>query len=176
MASIGAQAIWIFVTWLFWIVGAGILNSAASSFLVNGATCGPGGVVYCSQIRALFGELHIFIIIRISTVLSIYSWLGVAVVERCIFIIRGREVPVTNVACPLSFMLSGGMLAMLWLAWQSARYIFEPASFQMKWIVVSSLTFVSILYDLKYSAKWLHIYTSIKINFQKDFNVKSFIN
>lgn len=61
IASIGAQAIWIFVTWLFWIVGAGILNSAASSFLVNGAMCGPDGVVYCSQIRALFGALHLFI-------------------------------------------------------------------------------------------------------------------
>ena len=61
MASIGAQAIWIFVTWLFWIAGAGIINGAASPFLVNGAMCGgPDGVVYCSQIRALFGALHIF--------------------------------------------------------------------------------------------------------------------
>jgi len=92
MASIGAQAIWIFVTWLFWIVGAGILNNAASSFLVHGGMCGPDGVAYCSQIRALF---------------------GVAVVE--------------------SLMLTGGILAILWLAWQSARYIFEPASFQMQW-------------------------------------------
>ena len=73
MASIGAQAIWIFVTWLFWIVGAGFLNSAASSFLVHGGMCGPGGVVYCSQIRGLFGALHsthIFIIRQ----LSIYSF------------------------------------------------------------------------------------------------------
>jgi len=91
MASIGAQAIWIFVTWLFWISGAGIINSAASSFLVNGETCGPDGVVYCSQIRALF---------------------GVAVIE--------------------SFTLTGGILALSWLAWQSARYIFEPASSQMQ--------------------------------------------
>jgi len=91
MASIGAQAIWIFVTWLFWIVGAGIINSAALPFLVNGAMCGPDGVVYCSQIRALF---------------------GVAVVE--------------------SLMLTGGILALSWLAWQSARYIFGPPSFQMQ--------------------------------------------
>jgi len=88
MASIGAQAIWIFVTWLFWIVGAGVVNSAASSFLLNEAMCGPDGVVYCSQIRALF---------------------GVAIVE--------------------SIMLTGGILALSWLAWQSARYIFEPAPF-----------------------------------------------
>ena len=60
MASIGAQVIWIFVTWLFWIVGAGIINDAASSFLVHGTPCGPDGVVYCSQIRALFGALQLF--------------------------------------------------------------------------------------------------------------------
>ena len=35
IASIGAQAIWIFLTWLFWIVGAGIVNTAASSFLLQ---------------------------------------------------------------------------------------------------------------------------------------------
>ena len=61
-----------------------------------------------------------------------------AVVEGCISIIRAREVPVTDAACPLSFMLSGGILVMLWLAWQSARYIFEPASFQDEVKVVSS--------------------------------------
>jgi hypothetical protein len=70
MASIGAQVIWVFVTWLFWIIGAGIVNSAASSFLVRGAMCGPDGVVYCSQIRALFGVLHsLFILISIYSLI-----------------------------------------------------------------------------------------------------------
>ncbi|KAF8808436.1 hypothetical protein BYT27DRAFT_7164149 [Phlegmacium glaucopus] len=91
IASIGAQVIWIFVTWLIWIVGAGILNAAASSFLLHGGRCGSDGVVYCGQIRALF---------------------GVAVVE--------------------SLMLTAGMLAMLWLAWQSARDVLKPASFPMR--------------------------------------------
>lgn len=63
IASVGAQAVWIFVTWLCWIVGAGILNAAASSFLLHGGMCGPGGVVYCGQIRALFGALHTFFIV-----------------------------------------------------------------------------------------------------------------
>ena len=60
IASIGAQAIWIFLTWLFWIVGAGIVNTAASSFLLQRGKCGPHGVVYCGQIRALFSASHIF--------------------------------------------------------------------------------------------------------------------
>jgi len=51
-SSIGAQAIWIFLSWLFWIVGSGILNSAVPSLLVKGSC---SGVVYCGQIRALFG-------------------------------------------------------------------------------------------------------------------------
>jgi len=55
IASIGAQIIWIFVTLIFWIVGAGILHTAASSFLLHRGRCGPDGVVYCGQIRALFG-------------------------------------------------------------------------------------------------------------------------
>jgi hypothetical protein len=63
MASIGAQAIWIFSTWLFWIVGAGIVNTAASSFLLQRKKCGPDGVVYCGQIRALFSASHIFQVI-----------------------------------------------------------------------------------------------------------------
>lgn len=92
IASIGAQAVWIFITWLFWIVGAGILNTAASSFLLHVGMCGPDGVVYCNQIRALF---------------------GVAVVE--------------------SVVLAAGMLAILWLAWQSTRYVLQPVSFPMQW-------------------------------------------
>lgn len=52
VSSVGAQSLWIIVTWVFWIVGAGLLNSAAARVLVKGA-CGE--VVYCGQIRALFG-------------------------------------------------------------------------------------------------------------------------
>jgi len=88
VSSVGAQAIWIFVTWLFWVVGAGIVNSSVPSLLDKG-TC--ESVVYCAQIRGLF---------------------GVAVIE--------------------SLTLSGGMLVMLWLAWQSARYALEPVSFPMQ--------------------------------------------
>ena len=98
------------------------------------AMCGPDGVVYYSQIRALFGLLH-FIIIRIFTVLSIYYYLIRCCYSRKVhthYSFRVREVPVTNVACSLSIMLTGGILALSWLAWQSARYIFEPESFQIQ--------------------------------------------
>ncbi|KAF8972249.1 hypothetical protein BDZ97DRAFT_1018524 [Flammula alnicola] len=48
VSSIGAQAIWIFVTWLFWVVGAGIVNTSVSAILDKDA-CRT--VAYCAQIR-----------------------------------------------------------------------------------------------------------------------------
>jgi hypothetical protein len=52
IASVGAQAIWVFITWLFWVVGASIVNKTISS-LVDEKAC--GSVAYCAQIRGLFG-------------------------------------------------------------------------------------------------------------------------
>lgn len=51
VASVGAQAIWVFVTWLFWVVGASIVNKSVSA-LVDEKVC--GSVAYCAQIRGLF--------------------------------------------------------------------------------------------------------------------------
>ena len=51
IASIGAQSIWLFVTWLFWIVGAGAINGSLPQVIDNG-NC--EGVVYCLQVRLLF--------------------------------------------------------------------------------------------------------------------------
>lgn len=53
LSSVGAQAIWVFVTLVFWIVGAGILNGAIPSLLVKGQCY---GIVYCGQLQSLFGE------------------------------------------------------------------------------------------------------------------------
>jgi len=52
VASVGAQAIWVFITWLFWVVGASIVNKTVSP-LVDEKAC--GSVAYCAQIRGLFG-------------------------------------------------------------------------------------------------------------------------
>jgi len=58
VASVGAQAIWVFITWLFWVVGASIVNKPVSS-LVDEKVC--GSVAYCAQIRGLFGAFGCFI-------------------------------------------------------------------------------------------------------------------
>ncbi|KAF9556029.1 hypothetical protein CPC08DRAFT_711509 [Agrocybe pediades] len=92
VASIGSQAIWTFVTWLFWVVGAGVLNASVPGLLDGGRCVEAAAVmVYCGQMRGLF---------------------GVAVVQ--------------------SLMLSAGMLGMLWLAWQSARFALVHESFPMR--------------------------------------------
>jgi hypothetical protein len=52
VASVGAQAIWVFITWIFWVAGASIVNKTVTS-LVDEKVC--GSVAYCAQIRGLFG-------------------------------------------------------------------------------------------------------------------------
>jgi len=84
VSSIGAQAIWIFLTWLFWITGAAIVNSGLPSLFARGHCA---GLVYCAQIQALFA----------LSVLEILT-------------------------------LTAGMVTLIWLAWQSGRYILRPAS------------------------------------------------
>lgn len=51
ISSIGAQSIWLFVTWLFWIVGAAIVNASIPK-AINNSQC--EGIVYCVQLRLLF--------------------------------------------------------------------------------------------------------------------------
>lgn len=53
ISSIGSQALWIFITWILWILSAGLLNAAVPSLLVK-RSC--ANIVYCGQIRSLFGE------------------------------------------------------------------------------------------------------------------------
>ncbi|PPR04418.1 hypothetical protein CVT26_002284 [Gymnopilus dilepis] len=52
ISSIGAQAIWAFLTWLFWVVGAGVVNASIPGVIDRGA-CRE--VAYCVQIRGMFG-------------------------------------------------------------------------------------------------------------------------
>ncbi|EIW84407.1 hypothetical protein CONPUDRAFT_120257 [Coniophora puteana RWD-64-598 SS2] len=60
IASVGAQALWILATWAAWVVGAALLNRGAPQ-LFAGVGVGAGqeacaGVVYCGQVKTLFGE------------------------------------------------------------------------------------------------------------------------
>ncbi|KAF8183435.1 hypothetical protein BJ912DRAFT_853653, partial [Pholiota molesta] len=104
VSSIGAQAIWVFVTWLFWVVGAGIVNSSVAS-LLDRQVCET--IVYCSQIRGLTGRFR-----------TIYF--PCSLIQFIILI---------NIVLRLT--LTAGMSLMLWLAWQSARYSVGPVAFPM---------------------------------------------
>jgi hypothetical protein len=53
IVSIGAQALWILLSWIFWVVGATVVN-AALPILLTGGSC--FGLVYCGQLQALFGK------------------------------------------------------------------------------------------------------------------------
>ncbi|TFK27464.1 hypothetical protein FA15DRAFT_586270 [Coprinopsis marcescibilis] len=52
IVSVGSQSIWILVTWIFWIVGAGLTNGAVPRLLMDLTTCGDAA--YCGHIRAVF--------------------------------------------------------------------------------------------------------------------------
>jgi len=52
IASIGTQGTWVLVTWIFWILGTSLLNTALPSVFVGG-TCAT--VVYCRAMQTLFG-------------------------------------------------------------------------------------------------------------------------
>ncbi|KAF8646195.1 hypothetical protein AX16_007339 [Volvariella volvacea WC 439] len=51
ISSIGVQAIWIFFTWLFWVIGTGIVNQALPWLLSSGSCL---KLPYCGQMQAFF--------------------------------------------------------------------------------------------------------------------------
>ena len=54
IASIGVQGVWICLTWILWIVAAAYLN-VALPFVTVYSQC---TLVYCGQLKALFGKFH----------------------------------------------------------------------------------------------------------------------
>ena len=54
IVSIGAQGIWICLTWILWIVATAYLNTALP-FITVYSQC---TIVYCGQLKALFGKFH----------------------------------------------------------------------------------------------------------------------
>ncbi|CAA7269536.1 unnamed protein product [Cyclocybe aegerita] len=109
ISSIGAQAIWVLITLILWAVGAGIINASVPLVLEKGMC---EGIVYCGQIRALFGAyLPYFLYFEELHVLAVLCSLcvsGLAVLE--------------------SLTLTAGMVVLLWLAWQSAQHMIPPVS------------------------------------------------
>lgn len=55
IASVGVQGIWICLTWILWIVAAAYLN-AVLPFVTVYSQC---ALVYCGQLKALFGKFYI---------------------------------------------------------------------------------------------------------------------
>ncbi|KAG2018243.1 hypothetical protein CC2G_007686 [Coprinopsis cinerea AmutBmut pab1-1] len=71
--SVGAQSIWLLVTWILWIVGAGLTNAAVPKLLMDLTTCGE--VVYCGQIRAVFA-MAVIQSLALTAGMSAILWLA----------------------------------------------------------------------------------------------------
>ncbi|KXN80751.1 hypothetical protein AN958_07222 [Leucoagaricus sp. SymC.cos] len=73
ISSVGSQVLWIFVTWILWIVGSGLINAAVPSLLVKGSCA---NIVYCGQVRSLFalGVLESLTLTSSMLVVILLAW------------------------------------------------------------------------------------------------------
>ncbi|KAF8630181.1 hypothetical protein AX15_003060 [Amanita polypyramis BW_CC] len=71
ITSVGAQAIWVFVTWLLWIISSGMINASVPSALVK-ARC--TGVVYCHQIQLMFA-FSVVQTMSLTAALGVLAWM-----------------------------------------------------------------------------------------------------
>jgi len=72
ISSVGAQAIWVFLTWVLWVAGAGIVNTALPSLLVKGSC---DGLVYCGQIQTVVA-LSVLEILTLTGGMATMMWLA----------------------------------------------------------------------------------------------------
>ncbi|KAK2460253.1 hypothetical protein APHAL10511_007642 [Amanita phalloides] len=70
VASVGAQAIWVFFTWLSWIISSGLIDASVPSALVK-ARC--AGVVYCLQIQLMFA-FSVVQTLSLTAALGVLAW------------------------------------------------------------------------------------------------------
>jgi hypothetical protein len=71
IASIGTQAIWVLVTWVFWVAGAGLFNKSLPRLFMSGSC---DGVVYCGQLQMLFA-LAVVQILTLTFGMLVITWL-----------------------------------------------------------------------------------------------------
>ncbi|KAJ8586997.1 hypothetical protein M405DRAFT_822404 [Rhizopogon salebrosus TDB-379] len=71
IASIGTQAVWVLVTWVFWVAGAGLFNNSFPRLFMHGSC---DGVVYCGQLQALFA-LAVTQILTLTFGMFVITWL-----------------------------------------------------------------------------------------------------
>ncbi|KAG7451390.1 uncharacterized protein BT62DRAFT_883563 [Guyanagaster necrorhizus] len=67
VSSVGSQGLWLLITWLLWIAGAAIVNRALPSLITRGSCL---SIVYCGQLRTLFGR---FLLFKRGNILTLYS-------------------------------------------------------------------------------------------------------
>ncbi|KAG2149035.1 uncharacterized protein EDB93DRAFT_1084637 [Suillus bovinus] len=73
IASIGTQAIWVLVTWIFWVAGAGLFNKSFPRLFMSGSC---DGVVYCGQLQMLFDcQLTAFGSLTLTFGMLVITWL-----------------------------------------------------------------------------------------------------
>ncbi|KAF8428871.1 hypothetical protein L210DRAFT_3118517 [Boletus edulis BED1] len=71
IASIGTQAVWVLVTWVFWVAGTGVLNRSLPPLFMNDSC---QGVVYCGQLQTLFA-LSVLAILTLTFGMMVITWL-----------------------------------------------------------------------------------------------------
>ncbi|KAG1863465.1 hypothetical protein C8R48DRAFT_708526 [Suillus tomentosus] len=71
IASIGTQAVWVLVTWIFWVAGAGLFNKSFPRLFMSGSC---DGVVYCGQLQVLFA-LAVVQILTLTFGMLVITWL-----------------------------------------------------------------------------------------------------
>jgi len=72
LSSVGTQSIWVFVTLVQWMVGAGLLNGAIPSLLLRGRC---SGIVYCGHIQSLFA-VAVIEVLTLTAGMAILMWLA----------------------------------------------------------------------------------------------------
>ncbi|KIM64288.1 hypothetical protein SCLCIDRAFT_1213390 [Scleroderma citrinum Foug A] len=70
IASVGTQAVWVLVTWVFWVAGTSLLDKSSPVF----TTYSCEGVVYCGQLKALLA-LSVIQILTLTFGMCVIGWL-----------------------------------------------------------------------------------------------------
>jgi len=72
ISSVGMQSIWVFITWLLWIVSSGMINASVPSALSKGRC---EGIVYCRQIQWMFA-FSVVQTLSLTAALGALAWMA----------------------------------------------------------------------------------------------------
>lgn len=114
IASIGVQGIWMCLTWILWIVAAAYLN-AVLPFVTVYSQC---NLVYCGQLKALFGGLRM-LRVRNELTNETSSNFRCGNVRKTPASVRFALLIVPDFLIRIFFAFA--MFVIMWLAWQAIR-------------------------------------------------------